>query len=177
MENRWENNGNSERLFSWAPKSPWTMTAVMKLKDACSLEKNLWKFRVLKNRGIILVTKVHIVKAMISPLVMYRCESGTIKAEHWTIHAFKLSCWRRLLRVRWTARRSNQPIIKENNPEYALEELMLELKFQYFGHLMRRTDSLEKTLMLGKIEGSRKRWRQRLRWLNGITDSMDMGFE
>ena len=113
MENRWENNGNSERLFSWAPKSPWTMTAVMKLKDACSLEKNLWKFRVLKNRGIILVTKVHIVKAMISPLVMYRCESGTIKAEHWTIHAFKLSCWRRLLRVPWTARRSNQSILKE----------------------------------------------------------------
>ena len=114
MENRWENNGNSERLFSWAPKSPWTVTVIMKLKEACSLEKKLWETRVLKSRGIILATKVRIVKATIFPLVMYRCESGTKKkAERWTIHAFKLWCWKRLLRVPWTARRSNQSILKE----------------------------------------------------------------
>ena len=111
---------------------------------------------------------------MVFPVVMYGCESWTItKAEHWRIDAFELWCWRRLLRVPWTARRSNQSILKEISPEYSLEELMLKLKFQYFGHLMRITDSLEKTLMLGKIEGGR-RGRQRMRWLDGITDSVDM---
>ena len=112
---------------------------------------------------------------MVSPVVMYRCDSWIIKkAEHQRIDAFELWCWRRLLRVPWTARRSNQSILKEVNPEYSLEGLMLKLKLQYFGHLMRRTDSLEKTLMLGKIEGRRRRGWQRMRWLDGITDSMDM---
>ena len=112
---------------------------------------------------------------MIFPVVMYGCESWTIKkAEHWRIDAFELWCWRRLLRVTWTARRSNQSILKEISPEYSLEGLILKLKLQYFGHLMQRTDSLEKTLMLGQIEGGRRRGRQRMRWLDGITDSMDM---
>ena len=120
-------------------------------------------------------TKVHLVKAMIFPVVMYGCESWTIKkAEHQRIGAFELWCWRRLLRVPWTARRSNQLILKGINPEYSLEGLMLKLKFQYFGHLMRRADSFEKTLMLGRIEGRRRRGRQRMRWLGGLTDSMDM---
>ena len=115
-----------------------------------------------------------LVKAMIFPVVMYRCESWTIKkAEHWRIDAFELWCWRRLLRVSWTAKRSNHSILKEISPEYSLEGLMLKLKLQYFGHLMWRSDSLEKTLMLGKIEGGRRR-RQRMRWLDVITDSMDM---
>ena len=118
----------------------------------------------------------HLVKAMVSPVVMYGCESWTIKKiERWKIDAFELWCWTRLLRVPWTARRSNQSILKEINPEYSLEGLMLKLKLQYFGHLMQRTDSLEKTLMLGKTEGGRRRGRQRRRWLNGIPDSMDMG--
>ena len=115
------------------------------------------------------------VKSMVFPVVMYGCETWTIKkAEHWRIDAFELWCWRRLLRVPWTARRSNQSILKEMNPEYLLEGLMLKLKLQYFGHLMQRTDSFEKTLMLGKIEGRRRRGRQRMRWLDSITDSMDM---
>ena len=130
---------------------------------------------VLKSRDIMLPTKVHLVKAMVFPVVMFGCESWTIKkAEHRRIDAFALWCWRRLLRVPWTARRSNQSILKEISPEYSLEGLMLKLKFQYFGHLMWRTDSLEKTLMLGKIEGERRRGRQRMRWLDGIIDSMDM---
>ena len=112
---------------------------------------------------------------MVFPVVMYGCENWTIKkAEHQRIDAFKLWCWRRLLRVPWTARRSNQSILKEISPEYSLEGLMLKLKLQYFGHVMQRTDSLEKTLMLGKIEGGRSRGRQRMRWLDGIIDSMDM---
>ena len=120
-------------------------------------------------------TKVHLVKAMVFPEVMYGGESWTIKkAEHRRIDAFEPWCWRRLLRVPWTARRSNQPILKDTNPEYSLEGLMLKLKLQYFGHLMWRTDSLEKTLMLGKIEGRRKRYLQRTRWLDGTTNSMDM---
>ena len=135
--------------------------------------KNLDSVR--KSRDIILPTKVHIVKAMVFPVVMYGCESWTIKkAEHQTIDAFELWCWRRLLKVPWTARRSDQSILKEINPEYSLEGLMLKLKLQYFGHLMRRADSLEKTLMLGKIESRRRRGRQRMRWLDGISDSMDM---
>ena len=120
-------------------------------------------------------TKVHLVKAVVFPIVMYGCESWTIKkAEHWRIDAFELWFWRRLLRAPWTARRSNQSILKEISPEYSLEELVLKLKLQYFGHLMWRTDSWEKTMMLGKIEGRRKKGWQRMRWLDGITDSMDM---
>jgi len=131
--------------------------------------------RILNSRDITLPTKVHLVKAMVFPVVMYGCESWTIKkAEHRRIDAFELWCWRRLLRVTWTARRSNQSILKKISPEYSLEGLMLKLKLQYFDHLMGRTDSLEKTLMLGKIEGRRRRGQQRMRWLNGITNSMDM---
>ena len=129
---------------------------------------------ILKSRDITLPTKVHLVKAMVFPVVMYGCESWTIKkAECRRIDAFEL-CWRRLLRVSWTARRSNQFIPKEFSPEYSLEGLTLKLKLQYFGHLMRRAGSLEKTLMLGKIEGRRRRGRQKMRWLDGITDSMDL---
>ena len=121
-------------------------------------------------------TKVHLVKAMVFAVVMYGCKSWTIKkAEHRRIDAFELWCWRRLLRVPWTARRSDQSILKEISPEYSLEGLMLKLKLQYFGHLRRRADSLGKTLMLGKIEGRGRRGRQKMRWLGGITDSMDMG--
>ena len=131
---------------------------------------------ILESRDITLPTKVHLVKAIFFPAVMYGCESWTIKkAEHLRIDAFKLWCWRRLLRVTWTARRSNQSILKEVNPEYSLEGLMLKLKLQYFGHLMGRADSMEKNLMLGKIEGRRRSGRRRTRWLDGITDSMDMG--
>ena len=122
-----------------------------------------------------LVTKVHQVKAMVFPVVMYGCECCTIKkAECWRTDAFELWCWKRLLRVPWTARRSNQSILKEMSPEYSLEELMLKLKLQYFGHLMQRTNSLEKILMLGRIKGRRRRGWQRMRWLDGITVSMDM---
>ena len=130
---------------------------------------------ILKSRGITLPTKVHLVKAMVFPGVMYRCDSWTIKkAEHRSIDAFELWCWRRLLRVCWTARRSNQSILKEISPGCSLEGLMLRLKLQYFGHLMWRVDTFEKTLMLGKIEGRRRKGQQRMRWLDGITDSMDM---
>ena len=130
---------------------------------------------ILKSRDITLLTKVYMVKAMVSPVVMYRCESWTIKkAERRRIDAFELWCWRRFLRVPWTARRSNQFILKEINPEYSLEGLMLKLKLQYFGHLMRRAGPLEKTLMLGKTEGRRRRGQQRMRWLDGTTDSKDM---
>ena len=130
---------------------------------------------ILKSRDITLPTKVCLVKAMVFPVVLYGCESWTIKkAEHRRTDAFELWCWRRLLRVPWTARRSNQSILKEISLEYSLEGLMLKLKLQYFGHLMWRTDSFEKTLMLGKIEGRRRRGQQRMRWLDGITDSMDM---
>ena len=130
---------------------------------------------ILKSRDITLPTKVHLVKAVVFPVVMYGCESWTIKkAEHQRINTFELWYWRRLLRVPWTARRSNQSILKEISPDYSLEGLRLKLKLQYFGHLKRGADSLEKTLMLGKIEGRRRRGRQRMRWLDGITDSMDI---
>ena len=130
---------------------------------------------ILKSRDITLPTKVHLVKAMVFPVVMYGCESWMIKkAECQRIDAFELWCWRRVLRVPWTARRSNQSILKEISPGCLLEGLMLKLKLQYFGYLMRRTDSLEKTLMLGKIEGRRRRGRQRIRWLDGNTSVMDM---
>ena len=131
---------------------------------------------ILQVRDITLPTKVHLVKAMVFPVVMYECASWTIKkAECRRIDAFELWCWRRLLRVPWTARRSNQSTLKEISPGFSLEGLMMKLKLQYFGHLMRRADSFEKTLMLAKIEGKRRRGRQRMRWLDGITDSMDMG--
>ena len=131
---------------------------------------------ILKSRDITLQTKVHLVKAIVFPVVIYGCESWTIKqAEHRRIDAFELWCWRRLLRVPWTARKSNQSTLKEISPGCSLERLILRLKLQYFGHLMRRTDSCEKTLMLGKIEGRRRRGQQRMRWLYGIIDSMDMG--
>ena len=130
---------------------------------------------IFKSRDITLPTKVHLAKAVVFPVVMYGCESYTIKkAECQRTEAFELWCWRRLLRVPWTARRSNQSILKEISPEYSLEGLMLKLKLQYFGHLMRRTDSLGKTLMLRMIEGGRRRERQRMRWLDGITDSMKL---
>ena len=131
---------------------------------------------ILKRRDITLPTKVCLVKAMVFPVVMYGCESWTIKkAEHRRIDAFELWCWRRLLKVPWTARRSNQSILKEISPGCSLEGLLLKLKLQYFGHLMRRADSFEKTLMLDKSEGRRRRGQQRMRWLDGITNSMDMG--
>ena len=130
---------------------------------------------ILKSRDITLLTKVRLVKALVFPVVTYGCESWTIKkAERQRIDAFELWCWRRLLRVPWIGRRSNQSILKEISPGYSLEGLMLKLKLQYFGHLIRRADSLEKTLMLGGIGGRRRRGRQRMRWLDGITDSMDM---
>ena len=130
---------------------------------------------IFKSRDITLLAKVHLVKAMVFPVVMYGCESWTVKnAERRRIDAFELWCWRRLLRVPWTARRSNQSILKEINPGVSLEEMMLKLKLPYFGHLMRRVDSLEKTLMLGGIGSRRRRGRPRMRWLDGITNSMDM---
>ena len=151
------------------------VTAAMKLKDAYSLEEMTNLDGVFKSRDITLPTKVHLVKAMVFPVVMYGCESWTVKkAEHRRIDAFELWCWKRLLRVPWTARRSNQPILKEISPGISLEGMMLKLKLQYFGHLMRRVDSLEKILMLGGIGGRRRRGRPRMRWLDGITNSMDM---
>ena len=130
---------------------------------------------ILKSRNITLPTKVHLVKAMVFPVVMCGCESWTIKkAEHRRIDAFELWCWRRLLRVPWTARRSSQSILKETSPGCSLEGLLLKMKLQYFGHLMQRADSFEKTLMLGNTEGRRRSGQQRMRWLDGITDSMDM---
>ena len=178
MGNR-RDSGNSVRLFFWALKSLQMVTAAMKLKDAYSLEENLGLRQrlgsILKGRDITLPTKFCLVKAMVSPVVMYGCESWTIKkAEHWRNDVFELWCWRRLLGVCWTARRSNLSILKQISPEYSMEGLMLKLKLQNFGHLMQRTDSLEKTLMLGKIEGRRRRGWQGMRWLDGITDSKDM---
>ena len=130
---------------------------------------------IFKSRDITLLTKVHLVKAMVFPVVIYGCESWTVKkAELWRIDAFELWCWRRFLRAPWTARRANQSILKEISPGISLEGMMLKLKLQYFGHLMRRVDSLEKTLMLGGIGGRRRRGQQRMRWLDGITDSMDV---
>ena len=152
------------------------VTAAMKLKDAYSLEGKLMTNldSILKSRDITLPTKVCLVKATVFPVVMYGCESWTIKkAEHRRIDAFERWCWRRLLRVPWTARRSNQSNLKEISHECSLEGLMLKLKLQYFGHLMQRTGSFEKTLMLGKIEG-RRRGRRRMRLMNDITNSMDM---
>ena len=152
------------------------VTAAMKLRHLLLGRKAMTKLdSILKSRDITLPTKIRLVKAMAFPVVMYGCESWTIKkAEHQRIDAFELWCWRRLLRVPWTAKRSNQSILKEINPEYSLEGLMLKLKLQYFGHLMQTAKSLKKTLMLEKTEGRRRRGRQRMRWLDGITDSVDM---
>ena len=167
-----------QTLFFWAPKSLQMVTAAMKLKDAYLLlgrkvMSNLDS--IFKSRDITLPTKVRLVKAMVFPVVMYGCESWTVKkTEHQRIDAFELWCWRRLLRGPLTARRSNQSILKEISRGISLEGMMLKLKLRYFGHLMRRVDSWEKTLMLGGIGGRRKRGRQRMRWLDGITDSMDM---
>ena len=150
----------------------------MKLKEAYFLGKKVMTNldSILKSSDITLSAKVHLVKAMVFPVVMYGCESWTIKkAECWRIDTLELWCWRRLLRVPCTARRSNQSILKEISPGCSLEWLMLRLKLQYFGHLMWRADSFEKTLMLGKIEDGRRRGQQRMRWLDGITDSMDVG--
>ena len=158
-------------LFFWAPKSLQMVTVAMKLKDTCSLEKNYDKPRqhIKKQRHC----HIHLVKAILFPVVMYGCESWIIrKAEHWRTDPFELWCWRRLLRVPWTARRFNQSILKEISPEYSLEGLMLKLKLQYFGHLMQTVNPFEKTLMLGKIEG-RIRGQQRIRWLDDITNTMD----
>ena len=172
-----DGEGNSQRFYFGGLQNhcrwwlqPWNLkTHTLGRKALTNLDS------ILKSRDITLPTKVHLVKAMVFPVVMYGCESWTIrKTKCWRIDAFELWCWRRLLRVPWTARRSSQSILKEISPEYSLEGLILKLKLQYFGHLMWRTDSLEKTLVLGKIEGGRRRGRQRLRWLDGITDSMGM---
>ena len=177
--NRWGNSGNSIWLyFEGAPKSLQMLIAAMIKRYLLLGRKVMINLEsILKSRDITLSTKFHLVKAMVFPVVMYGCESWTIKkAEHWRTDAFELWCWRRLLRVPWTSRSSNQSILKEISPGCSLEGLMLKLKLQYFGHLMWRVDSLEKTLMLGRIGGRRRRGWQRMRWLDGITNSMDMNF-
>ena len=164
-------------FYFLAPISLQMVIAAMKLKDTYSLGRKVMTNldSILKGRDITLPTKVHLVKVMVFPVVMYGCDSWTIKkAEHWRIDGFELLCWRRLFSVPWTARRSNQSILKENSPEYPLEGLMLKLTLQYFGHLMWITDSFAKTLMLGKIEVRRIRGWQRMRWLDVISTSMDM---
>ena len=164
-------------IFLWGSKSTADGDCSHEIKSCLLFGRKVMTnlYSLLKSRDITVPTKVCLVKAMFFPVVMYGCESWTIKkADCWGIDAFEPCCWRRLLRVSWTERRSNQFILKEISPEYSLEGLMLKLELQYFGHLMRRTDSLQKTLMLGKIEGGRKRGLQRMRWLDGITDSMDM---
>ena len=170
MANRWGNSGNSTDFIFWGSKITADGYCSHEIKRCLDNPDSIFK-----SRDIILPTKVCQVKVMVFPVVMYGCESWIIKkAECLRIDAFKLWYWRTLLRVPWTARISNQSILKEINPEYSLEGLMLKLKLHYFGHLMRRTDSFEKPLMLGKFEGWRRRGRQRMRWLDGITDSMDM---
>ena len=174
MGNRW---GNSVRLYFVGSKITADGDCSHEIKRRLLLGRKVMANldSILKSRDTTLPTKVHLVKAVVFPVVMYGCESWTIKkAERQIIDAFKLWCWRRLLRVPWTARRSNQSFLKETSPGCSLEGLMLRLKFQYFGHLMWRVDSLEKTLMLGGIGGRRRRGQQRMRWLEGITDSMEM---
>ena len=166
-----------QALYFGAPKVTTDCNCSHEIKRCLLLERKVMTNldSILKSRDITLPTKVCLVKAMVFPVVTYGCESRTVKkAECRRFDAFELWCWRKLLRVPWTARRSNQSILKEISPEYSLEGLMLKLKLQYFGHLMKRSDSLEKTLMLGKIEGGRRRGQQRMRWLDGITDSTDM---
>ena len=178
MRKRWENSGNSVRLFfcGGAQKSLQMVIAAMKLRHLLLGRKVMTNLdSILKNRDVTLPTKVPLVKTVVFPVVMYGCESWTLKkAERQRIDAFELWCLRRLFRVPWTARRSNQSILKEIGPGCSLEGLMPKLKLQYFGHLMRRVDSLEKTLMLGGIGGRRRRGQQRMRWLDGITDWMDV---
>ena len=177
MGNRWGNNGNSVRLCFLGSKITADGDCSHEIKRRLLLgRKVMTNFdSVFKSRDITLPTKVRLVKAMVFPVVMYGCQSWTVKkAECRRIDAFELWCWRRLLRVPWTARRSNQSILKEISPGCSLEGMMLKLKHQYFGHLMRRVDSLEKTLMLGGIGRRRRRRRQRMRWLDGISDSMDV---
>ena len=180
MGNRWGNNGNSDRLYILGSKIIADGDCSHEIKRRMLLgRKTMTNLdNILESRDTALLTKVQLVKAMAFPVVTYGCENWTIKeAECWKVDAFELRCLRRLLRVPWTSRRSNQSILKEISPEYSLEGLeglILKLKLQYFGHLMGRTDSLEKTLMLGKIEGKRRMGRQRMRWLDGIADSMDM---
>ena len=171
------NSGNNVRLYFWGSKITADGDCSHEIKRRLLLGRKVATNldSILKSRDITLPTKVPLVKAMVFPGVMYGCESWTIKkAERRRIDAFELWCWRRLLRIPWTARRSNQSILKEMSPEYSLEGLRLKLKLQYFGHLMRRADSFEKTLMVGKIEDRRRKGRQRMRWLDGITDPMDM---
>ena len=164
-------------LIFWAPKSLQMVTAAMKLRCFLLGRKVMTNLNsILKSRDITLPTNFCLVKVMVFPFVMYGCQSWTIKkTKCWRIDAFELWCWRRFLRVPWTARRSSQSILKEISPGFSLEGLMLKLKLQYFGHLMQRADSFEKTLMLGKIEGRTRSGWQRMRWLDGITDSMDIG--
>ena len=177
MANRWRKSGNSDRFYFVGVQNhcgqwlqPWIWRHLLFGRRAMT---NLDS--ILKSRDITLPTNVHLVKAIVFPVVMYGYESWTVKkAECWRIDTLELWNWRRLLTVPWTARRSNQSILKEISPEYLLEGLMLKLKLQYFGHMMWRTDSFEKTLMLGKIEGRRRRGRQGMRWLGGIIDSTDM---
>ena len=177
MENRWRNSGNSGRLYFLASKITADGDCSHEIKRHLLLGRKVMTKQdsILKRRNTSLLAKVCLVKAMVFPVVMYGCESWTIeKAEYQRVDAFERWCWRRLLRVPWTARRSNQSILKEISPGCSLERLMLKLKLQYSGHLMQRTDSFVKALMLGKIEGERRRGQQRLRWLDGITDSMGM---
>ena len=177
MANRWGNNGNRDRLYYFDSKITAERDCSHEIKGCLLLGRKVMTIldSILKSRDITLPTKVLLVKAMVFPVVMYGCESWTIKkAECRRTDAFELWCWRRLLRVPWTARRSNQSILKAINPGCSLEGLMLKLKLQYFGHLLRRTDSLEKTLMLGKIKGRRRRGQQSIRCLDGITDTIDM---
>ena len=172
MGNRWRSSGNSVRLHFLDSKITPDGYCSHETKRHLLLGRKVMTNldSILKSRDITLPTKFHLIKAMVFPLVMYGCESWTVKkAEGRKIDSFELWCWRRLLRVPWTARRSNQSILKEISPEHSLEGLMLKLKCQYFDHLMRRADSLEKTLMLGGIEGRRRRGRPRMRWLDGIT--------
>ena len=177
MANRWGNSRNSGWLFLGCSKITAEGDCSHEMKRRLLLGRKVMTNldSILKSRDITLSTKIRLVKAMVCPVVMHGCESWTKKkAECRRIDAFELWCWRRLLRVPWTARRSNQSILKEISPGCSLEVMMLKLKLQYFGHLMRRVDSLEKTLMLGGIGGKRRRGWQRMRWLDGITDLMDM---
>ena len=177
MANRWGNNGNSDRLYFLGSKITADGYCSPEIKRHLLLGRKAMTSldSILQSKDITLLTKVCLAKALVFPVVIYRCESWTLKkAEHWRIDAFELWCWRRLLRFPWTARRSNQSILKEISPEYSLEGLMLKLKLQYFGHLIQKADSLEKTLILGKIAGRRRRGWQRMSQLDDIMDLMDM---
>ena len=177
MANRWKQWKQWETLFLGGSKITADGDCSHEIKRRLLLGRKVITNldSILKSRDSALPTNVHLFKAIVFPVVMYGCESWSIKkSESWRIDAFELWCWRRLLKVPWTARRSNYSVLKEINPEYALKGLMQKLKLQYFGHLRQRTDSLEKTLILGKIEGGRSRVQQRMRWLDGITNSIDM---